>query len=145
MGYNSYTTILRLRRGNFLPKKIVQNRMTFFYVTSMGCASSRSIDSRSNDAHSKHNYATMLTLYRDNLWYHRKEKYRCDMQRLVSWVKKTSLTKDVFLFNIFWWNEMWWYMRKLFQQVVSVFAQLNQTEHDFQKQLFANVLQIRCS
>ena len=46
------------------------------------------------------NYATMLTLYRDNSWYHRKEKYRCDMQRLVSWVKKTSWPKK-FSFLIF--------------------------------------------
>ena len=27
------------------------------------------------------NYATMLTLYRDNSLHHRKEKYKCDMQR----------------------------------------------------------------
>ena len=27
------------------------------------------------------NYANMLSLYRDNSWYHRKEKYKCDIQR----------------------------------------------------------------
>ena len=88
-------------------------------------------------------------------------KYQCIISQgrknicrdLFSWVKKTSLTKEVeflkiavFSFNIFWWKYSKisrWYVRKLFQQIVSVIVQLDPNEHDFQKQPFANVLQTR--
>ena len=76
-------------------------------------------------------------------------------RNLVSYVKKASLTKEVaFLkklsFSLLIFSEKYskisqCYLRKLFQQVVSVIVQLDLNERDFQKQPFTNVLQNRCS
>ena len=54
-------------------------------------------DTRSN--HLCINYANMLTLYGDKSWYQGSKNISMIFKYLVSWVKKTSLTKKVATFK----------------------------------------------
>lgn len=47
------------------------------------------------------NYANMLNLYRDNSWYHRKWKYKCEMQRSGFLGEESKPDQRSFLFWYF--------------------------------------------
>ena len=89
------------------------------------------------------NYATMITLYRDNSWCHRKEKYKRVIQRpgFLGEEKmpdqRSCIFKKLFFYFLIYSDKdniasiSHWYVRKLFQHIVSVIVQSNPNEHDF--------------